>query len=215
MLFYKRLQVVIGSLLVIHHLMDTHLGECKLLALTFFGLQTADGIEHHLEVLLLLIELRQHAEHIRIAVILGIDSLVGIDGILVFSLADIVLGESLCKNQVLRILLYRLLQSQKTQRILLHLGQIERQIIICRSRVRIDVPGVFVEIEGGRIIASCMLASRLGQEVFISLTVVWRKRIHPYSLLLLSDRLHLLFPGERRQGYGTDEHHSHPDSHVS
>ena len=92
MLFYKRLQFVIGSLLVIHHLMDTHLGECKLLALTFFGLQTADGIEHHLEVLLLLIELRQHAEHIRIAVILGIDSLVGIDGILVFSLADIVLG---------------------------------------------------------------------------------------------------------------------------
>ena len=102
--------------------MDTHLGECKLLALTFFGFQTADGIEHHLEVLLLLIELRQHAEHIRIAVILGIDSLVGIDGILIFSLADIVLGESLCKNQVLRILLYRLLQSQKTERILLHLG---------------------------------------------------------------------------------------------
>ena len=61
------------SLLVIHHLMDTHLGECKLRALTFFSLQTADGIEHHLEVFLLLIELRQHAEHIRIAVILGID----------------------------------------------------------------------------------------------------------------------------------------------
>jgi dUTP pyrophosphatase len=107
--------------------MDTHLGECKLLALTFFGLQTADGIEHHLEVFLLLIELRQHAEHIRIAVILGIDSLVGIDGILVFSLADIVLGESLCKNQVLRILIYRLLQSQKTQRILLH--PMERRLV--------------------------------------------------------------------------------------
>lgn len=52
---------------------------------------------------------------------------------------------------------------------------------------------MFVEIEGGRIIASCMLASCLGQEVIISLTVVWRKRIHPYSLLLLTNRLHLLF----------------------
>ncbi len=63
-----------------------------------------------------------------------------------------------------------------------------------------------VEIEGGRRIASCMLASCLGQEVFISLDDCLEKLNPPLEtvLLLLTNRLHLLFSGERRQGYGAE-----------
>lgn len=99
---YQRLQFLIGSLLVVHHFVDAHLGKRILLALTLLGFQTRNGLQHHREVLLLLIQLHQDMQGIGIAMIAGIEVFVGIYRLVILLLADIMLGKILGIGLVFR-----------------------------------------------------------------------------------------------------------------
>ena len=172
MLLRQRLQFVVSRLRVVHHLVDAHLGQGKLLALAFLRLQSAHGVEHHAVVFLLLVELRQDAEGIGVAVVLGIECLVRTDGFVVLSHTYIILGKALSIGQVVGIQGDGLVHALQRQGILLQLGIIERLVEIYLSRTRVYLPGMLEEIEGSSQVARRMLSCRLGKEVFKSLAVV-------------------------------------------
>ena len=172
MLLRERLQFVVSRLRVVHHLVDAHLGQGKLLALAFLRLQPAHGVEHHAVVFLLLVELRQDAEGIGVAVVLGVECLVGTDGLVVLSHTYIILGKALSIGQVVGIQGDGLVHALQRQGILLQLRIIERLVEIYLSRTRVYLPGMLEEIEGSSQVARRMLSRRLGKEVFKSLAVV-------------------------------------------
>ena len=211
---YQRLQFLIGSLLIVHHLVDAHLGKRILLALTLLGFQTRNGLQHHREVLLLLIQLHQDMQGIGIAMIAGIEVFVGIYRLVILLLADIMLGKILGIGLVFRSQLYCLLHIEKSERIILQLGVIHREIEVGLCGIRLYLSGMLKEVHRSRIVVGCMLPSRLQEEVFKTFAVLRTERVlHRYRLL--RHVFHFYLTGHRRQSRRAYQPHDHPDSSIS
>ena len=145
--------------------------------------------------------------------VFGIQILIGIDGKIVFLATYIISAQLLCIGLVFRIQFYCLLHIGKCQGILFELRIEKRLIEIGFSRLRVNLPGMFKEVESRRIIAGSLLARSLQEEIVVALAVVRREMILLNRRLL--NRLHLLLTGKRRHGYRTQQDQPHCPTDIS
>ena len=102
MFLYKRVQFVVGSLLVALPIVHLHFLQRDLLTSSLFRFHTFQCAEHHGVVLFLFVELYQNVEYLVTIVIVLVKLLVGLDSIIVFTFLDIELGKSLSVCVVFR-----------------------------------------------------------------------------------------------------------------
>ena len=181
----ERLQRLPCRLLVAHHLVDAHLRQRNLLALSLDGLHAVQGVQHAVVVLVLLVELYQYLQHVGALVVLVGQPLVDGRRVVIFLRGQEVLPQPFGIGVVLWVQLSRPLQTYPRERVLVQFALVHRHIEPCLGGIGVDVQTVFQQVVGSVVVLGTLLAHGLQEEVLVAQRVFGRQ-------LLVADGRRLL-----------------------
>ena len=142
MVLHQRVQLAHHFLLLALLFVYLHLCQSELLAGTFSGLNALEGLYHLGIVVLRSVETVEQLQHICAVAVVAVELFVGVDGLVILPLGDVVLPQTLLIGVVVGCQLGRLHEAHSRYRVVLQVGVVARKLEIHLRCIGAQLAGI-------------------------------------------------------------------------